>query len=249
MQSDVVIDGDPRNPNVFNWDPRSFDNRILSEAGILKCFDACDAAWMHDGNPESPHAELTRGKCSNGFFDCTRVLCHSNLNEILARQLVRKLKAENLIDEVDWVVGSSYAAITFSYEVAKALGAVHSFTEKDPNDPKKQVWRKLTIPKGANVLQVEELITTSQTFKGVRRAVKEGNSEPVNFLPVVGTLVHRPPELPVAYMDDVERNPIGVHALIEKAIWAVEPEDCPLCKQGSKRVQPKANWAELTGKA
>jgi len=249
MRSDVVIDGDPRNPDVFNWDPGNFEHRILSEAGILKCFDACDAAWMHDGNPESPHAELTSGKCSNGFFDCMRVLCHSNLNEILARQLVRKLKAENLIDKVDWVIGSPYAAITFSYEVAKALGAVHGFAEKDPivipTDPKrkKMLWQRMGIPKDAAILQIEELITTSGTFKEVRLAVEKGNPEPVNFLPVIGTLVHRPPKLPADYGD------IKVISLIEKTIWAVEPKDCPLCKQGSKPLRPKTHWAELTEKA
>ena len=245
----IVIDGDPKNRNVFNWNPRNFDHRILSETGLFNCFDACDAAWMHDGNPKSPHAELTSGKCSNGFFDCLRVLCHANLNEILALQLVRKLKSENLIDKVDWVIGSPYAAITFSYEVAKALKAIHAFAEKDPSDPKgkKMVWRRMKIPKSANVLQIEELITTSGTFKEDRRAVKKRKQEPVNFLSVIGVLVHRPPELPVAYIDGDE--PLKVAALIEKEVWAVEPSECPLCKAGSKRLRPKAHWAELTGKA
>ena len=32
-------------------------------------------------------------------------------------------------------------------------------------------------------------------------------------------------------------------------IWLADPEDCPLCAQGLKRLkQPKVNWAELTGK-
>ncbi|GAF76555.1 unnamed protein product, partial [marine sediment metagenome] len=40
-----------------------------------------------------------------------------------------------------------------------------------------------------------------------------------------------------------------VVALIEKAIWAVDPSECPLCKQGSKPLRPKTNWKKLTGKA
>lgn len=244
MKVNVVIDGDPKNNDVFDWSPRNFNHKILSKAGVLKCFDACDAAWMHDDDPKNPHAELTSGKCSNGFFDCMRVLCRANLNEILALQLVRKLRAENLIGKIDWVIGSPYAAITFSYEVAKALGAIHAFAEKDPSDPKgkKMVWRRMKIPEGANVLQIEELITTSGTFKEIRRAVKEGNPDPVNFLPVIGALVHRPPKLPADYGD------IKVIALVEKEVWAVEQNECELCKAGSKRLRPKANWAELTGK-
>lgn len=228
---------------VLNYDPRAFVTRVFEPEEILHWFDLLDAGWMHDGDPKRPHAELTSGKCSNGFFDCLRVLRHPNLNEILARQLVQRLKAEG-IERVNWIIGSPYAAITFSYEVAKLLFAVHGFVEKDPNDPKgkKMVWRRMTIPEGATVLQIEELITTSGTFQEVRRAVEAGNPDPVIFLPVVGALVHRPPKLPVTY--DGRR----VTALVEKEIWAVDPSECSLCKQGSKRVRPKTHWAELTGK-
>jgi len=212
------------------------------EEKVLDWFEKFDAVWMYDGDFRKPHAELTSGKCSNGFFDCMRVLCHPYINQELARHLIERLAEQESIMKVDWVIGSPYAAITFSYEVAKILCAVHGFPEKDPTDPKKMVWRRMTIPKDAVVLQVEELITTSRTFKEVRRAIEEGNAEPVNFLPVVATLVHRPPKLPVDYGDR------KVVALVEKEIWAVEPEDCPLCKAGSSRYRPKTHWKELTGK-
>lgn len=222
-------------------DPRNFDEGILSMGKILGWFEACDAVWLHDGNPEKPHAELTSGKCSNGFFDCLRVLENPNLCEILALQLAWKLRG---IGRADWVIGSPYAAITFSHEVAKIFEAIHGFCEKDPTDPKgkRMLWRRRTIPAGSTVLQIEELITTAGTMIEVRRAVEEGNSEPVNFLPVVGALVHRPPELPVDYGDR------KVTALIEKEVWAVDPSECSLCKAGSKRYRPKTHWKELTGK-
>lgn len=207
-------------------------------------FDMLDARWVHDGNPLKPHAELTSGKCSNAFFDCLRVLRHPELNRILAVTLVGKLR-ERGIEDVDWVIGSAYAAITFSYEVARLFGAVHGFVEKDPSDlsGKRMLWRRMKIPEGSNVLQVEELITTSGTFQEVCRAVIEGNSEPVNFLPIVGALVHRPPQLPVDYGD------VKVFALLETAVWAVDPENCSLCRVGSRRLRPKTHWKELTGKA
>ncbi len=224
--------------------PREFDEILLNEITIRGWFDRCDAIWLHNGDPKKPHAELTSGMCSNGFFDCLRVLRNPSLCEILATQLAKRLKQSG-IESADWVIGSPYAAITFSYEVAKALGAVHAFVEKDPSDPagKKMVWRRMVIPEGETVLSIEELITTAGTFREVRRAVAEGNSKPVNFLPVVGTLVHRPPSLPANYGD------IKVIPLIEEKVWAVKPEECPLCKAGSKRLRPKTHWEELTGKA
>lgn len=217
----------------------------MNQDEILKLFREHDASWVHDGDPKKPHAELTSGLCSNGYFDCSRVLCHPNVADILANRLI-DLLAKNKVNftNIDWVVGSAYAAITFSYDVARLIGAIHGFVEKDPMDPsgKRMIWRRMTIPKGARVLQIEELITTSSTFREVRRAVTEGNAEPVEFLPIVGSLVHRPPQLPADYDD------INVVALVEKEVWAVKPEDCPLCKAGSKRFRPKSHWAELTGK-
>ena len=232
-------------PKRINDNPRHYEDKILSEEDILAWFDALDAVWMYDASDlKAPHAKLRSGKCSNGFFDSLRVLSNPRLCEILAFQLVRKLK-EAGIEKVDWVIGSASAAITFSHEVAKAYGAIAAFTEKDPSDPsaKKMMWRRRQIPEGAVVLQAEELITTSGTFVEVRRAVDEENYEPVNWLPVVGVLVHRPPALPVNY------GGIGIVSLIEQIVWAVEKQDCHLCKAGSPRYEPKSNWAKLTGKA
>jgi orotate phosphoribosyltransferase len=229
--------------NLLHLRPGAFWDIDLSDEVILNWFRECDAVWLHDGDSAKPHAELTSGKCSNGYFDCPRVLKYPALCEILAVQLARKLKASGI--RADWVIGSAYAAITFSYEVAKAMGAIHGAVEKDPSDPdqKRMLWRRITIPAGAKVLQAEELITTIGTTREVRRAVTEGNAEQVEFLPFVGTIIHRPARLPMVY------EGMEVVSLVERAVWAVDPSECPLCKAGSKRVKPKTHWAELTGKA
>lgn len=229
---------------ISDSNPRHYVDKILTEKEILDCFDACDAVWVYDvSNLKAPHAELTSGKCSNAFFDCMRVLRYPNLCEIFGFQLVRKLKEAGR-EKVDWVIGSPYAGITFSHEVAKGFDAIHAFPEKDPSDPEKKrmLWRRMQIPKNAIVLQAEELITTSGTFKEIRRAVEQGNFDTVNWLSIVGALVHRPPKLPVSY-DGIE-----IVSLVETEVWAVEQKDCPLCAVGSPRYKPKANWAKLTGK-
>ena len=106
------------------------------------------------------------------------------------------------------------------------------------------LWQRMNIPAGAVVLQVEELITTSGTFKEVRRAIQEGNPEIVTFVPVIGALVHRPEKLPMEY------GGLKVIALIEREVHSFQPTptECPFCGVGSKRLRPKKNWDELTGK-
>jgi len=234
--------------DLWRLNPRNYDDKILSPEEILDWFANEDAYWVYEGepSPEKSHAELASGLCSNGFFDCLQVLRYPNVAEILARQLMQRLfTAEHMIPLYGdgWVVSSSYAAITFGHEVAKVMKAIFMMAEKDPADPKKMVWRRMTIPNTARVLQVEELITTSGTFQEVRRAVKEGNAvKPINFISTIGALVHRPPKLPVDY------NGRRVVALIEKEIQVFEPEKCPYCAVGSPKYKPKMNWEKLTKK-
>ena len=231
-------------------DPRDYDNKIMTPEEVVAWFENEDACWVYKGSPapEKPHAELTSGLCSDGFFDCLQVLRYPNIAEILARQLAGRLLRNGWFarDEVDWVVSSSYAAITFGHEVAKAFGAIFMMTEKDEKDPKKMVWRRMAIPAGAHVFQVEELITTSGTFQEVYRAVNEGNPVKPNFWGPVGSLVHRPPKLPAVYQSEFGGR--QVVALVEKEIRVYKPEECPYCKVGSLRYRPKSHWAELTGK-
>lgn len=231
--------------DLLDLKPCDFKDRDISAYEILSWFDACDAYWMHSGNPSDPHAELTSGMCSNGFFDCLRVLKYVNLSEILANELACRIRSAIGDQKVDWVIGSPMAGITFGYAVARALGAsIFMFTEKDPAKKGKMLWNRLAIPEGDTVLQIEELTTTSKTLNAVQEAVDIGNPNPVNWLPFIGILVHRPPELPVNYYGSRK-----VVALIKKEIWAVEPSECQLCKAGSVRYRPKTHWRELTGKA
>lgn len=229
--------------DLLRFRKEDFRFSCLTGVMVLEWFKILDAGWIYQGDPDpaKPHAELTSEKCSNGFFDCRRVLCYPNLAEIMAVQLVRNFSLP--VPRVDAVIGSPYSAITFSYEVARYLGVPHFFTEKDPADPKGKamVW-KGELPGGSIVLQVEELITTLGTAMAVREAVISKNPDPVAFLNYIGTCVHRPDKLPA----DLAR--CVVVSLVERQVSAWSPEDCPYCKVGSRRVRPRGNWAKLIGK-
>jgi orotate phosphoribosyltransferase len=229
---------------------------MFSQEEVLHWFNLLDAGWIHNGDPKMPHAELTSGLCSNGFFDCLRVLRYVNLSRILAEMLVSRLQEAareearkttapffDVQGRTKWVLGSPMAAITFAHDVAIALGApINMFLEKDPELKGRLLWNRMQIPEGESVLQIEELITTAHTTNEVMRAVIVGNSHDVTWAPFVGALVHRPPK--VMYYYGGRR----VVSVIEKQVWAVKPDECPLCAKGSPRLRPKQNWAKLTGK-
>lgn len=215
--------------------------RPMTGEEVLELYRERDAVWFFDynGDLKAPHAELTSGRCSDGYVNSAPVLADPEVGRTLAWQLTTQLFGRDIYP--DWVVGSAYAAITLSYHLALVMGAKHGFVEKDPKDPKRMVWSRFVIPTGASVLQCEELITTLQTTIEVEQAIRAGNPNPVELLPEVVTVVHRPAALPV------ETSRIIV-PLVQRVVKSWTPDECPLCKQGSKRLRPKSHWAELTGK-
>lgn len=221
-------------------DPEGYSNCPLpsmTEELVSHIFKVCEALWLHSGNPADPHAELTSGKCSDGFVDTLRVLRNTNLNAILSYELIAKFE-EHYKDRVDWVIGSDHAGATLSYRVAEWMNAQHDFTEKGPD--KTQIWKRFTIEPDEVVLQVEELITTTGTLEAVRKGVRDGNPYKVQFAPAVMTLIHR------SDIYEFEGNPILYLAHYDIKVW--DPKDCPLCAAGSERIKPKQNWAKLTAK-
>lgn len=218
-----------------------FRGRMVSEEEFEHIFRLCDALWLHSGDPADPHAELTSGKCSNGFVDVLRALKFSNVCDILGGMLVAKLTDESRYLEkhdgvIDWVVGSDHAGAAISHSVAMHIGAQHDFTEKGPD--KTQLWRRFPIQPGEVVLQVEELMTTTGTVMAVREGIRAGNPHPITFAPVVMTLVHR------SDVYEIEGSPILYYVHYDIKTW--DPSECPLCAQGSSRLRPKTHWAELT---
>jgi hypothetical protein len=236
--------------DLDNFDPRDFDGEYLFPEEILHIVDLCDAVWVHDGDPGRPHAVTTDGLCTDGFFDVLRVIERANISMIFAGQLVDRLieKDRQLLEAwpLKCVVGSAYAAITFSQNVAYVLqtryGArkvIHREIEKGVG--KEFVWQRRTLEDGTLVVNIEELIKSKGTVQKVRNAIQAGNEFPIQFSPYVGTIVLRPPQLTSEYDDIV--------ALVKKEIQTWDPKECPLCRRGSKRISsPKKNWKELTGK-
>lgn len=213
--------------------------RGLMQSDVDHIFKACQALWLHDGNPENPHAELTAGDCSNGFVDTLRVLQYTPLAELFADQLIRRIR-QVYHGPVDWVVGSDHAAATFSYAVAVGLRARHDFTEKGPD--KTQWWNRFQIAESEVILHVEELVTTLATMQAVRAGLRGAHQHPLTFVPLAATLVDRRSD----FETTINGAPIVSVARYNIQKW--NPAVCPLCRGGSERIRPKANWAKLTGR-
>jgi orotate phosphoribosyltransferase len=209
----------------------------LDEAGWIARLTADGAFWLHDGNPKRPHALLTSGGHSNGFFNGSKVIENPVVLGWAMRDLLDKLgrlpikKSDNL-----WVIGSALGACDLSYELGRQMQCHRGFTEPAEVDgAKTMLLKRFTLPKGTPVLLVEDVFTTGGTTAQTKIAVEQGGGI---VLPVIGVLCNRSGKKELAGC--------RVVALIEREMTTWDPAHCRLCSLGSEAVRPKANWDKLT---
>src|SRR5580693_6002340 len=79
-------------PTSMETDELANDYGQLTEPGIKHILELCGALWIHSGDSNAPHAELTSGKCSDGFVDVLRALQYTNVSDLLAYCLFRAIE-------------------------------------------------------------------------------------------------------------------------------------------------------------
>lgn len=203
------------------------------QAGWIDVFEKLGCLWMHDGNPNRPHAHLTsNNNHSSGYFNASLLIENILILAKACHDLMLKLPP--LQDKNGTVIcGSAMGAVTIAYELARQLNSPRAiFTEKTSDGA--MAIKRFNV-KDANVLMVEDVATTfSTTVKSIAALEAAG----AIVLPTVGIIVNRSGMTSIGDGDS-SRN---VVALIEKELPIWTPDECPLCKADSKAVRPKDNW-------
>lgn len=202
------------------------------------------ALWIHDGNPQRPHALLTSGKHSNGFFNSELVMEDSILLDEACFDLVKLLEREDLVlNDVDRVVGPAMGAITLAHDISRHIGrardrfCLRAYTEKEPaGNSFVMQFKKTKIRPGERILAVEDVLTTGGSVNLTADAVElDGGT----VLPFVAVLVNR--------SGLTEASGKKIVALIDRPMPMWVADECPLCKEGSEAIRPKGteNWGRL----
>lgn len=212
----------------------------------IKAYQEQGALWIHDGNPARPHAELTSGKHSDGFFNSRLVIPDNQLMTLAAKDLVDFYVQQgnySLIEKVDRVVGPQTGATKLAGFIAAEISerrnrlCYFSSPEKQGEGAAKRMVfadRDLERLPGEIVLLDEDVITTGGSVDLTAKACLEAGA---HVLPYVLALVNR---------SGLEREgDRSILALIDRPMPMWLPNKCPLCKQGSKALRPKDNWAAL----
>ncbi len=165
------------------------------------------------------HFLLSSGKHSDGYVQCAKVLMYPDRAEEALKPAVEKLR--NL--DIDYVVGPAMGGIIVSYEVARQLNKPSMFTERE-NDIM-TLRRGFSIEENCKILITEDVVTTGKSSMEAIKALEGYNVEIVG----IACLVNR--------SGKEELFGHKIYSSIDLDIKSYDPEECPLCKEGSEVVK------------
>lgn len=168
------------------------------------------------------HFQLSSGLHSDRYFQCALFLQYPDEAASAAESLARILKEQ----KPDLVVGPAMGAVTFSYEVGRALGTRAIFTER--KDGEMCVRRGFSIEPGSRIVVVEDVLTTGGSAREVIRVIEALGGRVV----AAACLVNRSGGNPFEDMG----IPLVALADVQARSW--QAKECPLCLGGDSVVKP-----------
>jgi orotate phosphoribosyltransferase len=164
------------------------------------------------------HFQLTSGRHSNRYMQCAKLFQYPDIAEKFAKELAEKFSG------VDLIAGPAVGGIILAYEVSRQMGVPNIFAERE--NGAMTLRRGFAVPEGARVLVVEDVVTTGGSVKEVISLVRSLGGEVVG----VGSVVDR--------SNGAVDFGVPFNAVLSMEVVSYQPEECPLCKQGSVAVKP-----------
>ena len=201
---------------------------MLKREEILKMFEAAGA--IRHG-----HFELSSGRHSGTYVQCALVLQYPRVAEKLGQALAALFSDVR----VDAVVSPAIGGLIIGQEVARALpdpkggaggGVPALFVERDASGMM-TLRRGFEIRPDQHVLVVEDVWTTGGSTMETIHVVEEAGGRVM----AAGALIDR--------SEGAIDFEVGAQSLIQMPISNYEPEDCPLCRQGSVAIKPGSRFA------
>ncbi|MHB1341123.1 MAG: orotate phosphoribosyltransferase [Coriobacteriia bacterium] len=158
----------------------------------------------------SGHFQLTSGRHSDTYVQCARVLEDPALTTRLAKAMVERIGERR----IDLVAAPAVGGIIIGFAVAQALGVKFIFTERQNGEM--VLRRGFEVPKGAQVLVVEDVVTTGGSVDEVIELVRAAGGEPV----AVTSLIDR---------GGSKAFDVELLALLVLEVESWEPVACRLC--------------------
>jgi orotate phosphoribosyltransferase len=218
---------------------------IHDTEGWIREYQRKGALWIHDGNAKHPHALLTSGKHSNGFFNSRLVILDEVLLSYTALDLLEILRNSGEIEDfdVDIVVGPQTGATKLAELISGQIPDCTGYpchwaspAKNEQQGQKSMIFSDEDLRRlpGSMVLLCEDVLTTCGSIDLTATAVTNAGGI---VLPVILALVNR--------SGLTEAGGKKIIALIDRPMPMWTPDECPLCRMGSEALRPKDNWDQL----
>jgi orotate phosphoribosyltransferase len=184
------------------------------------------------------HFELSSGRHSDTYVQCALVLQYPRFAEKLGQALASLFSDAR----IDLVVSPALGGVVIGQEVARALpapkdsiggGVPALFVERDGSGTL-TLRRGFSIQPDQHVLVVEDVWTTGGSTEEAIHVVQEAGGRVV----AAGALIDRSG-------GEIE-FPVESNSLIQQKIASYDPEDCPLCRQGTVAIKPGSRFVRST---
>lgn len=181
------------------------------------------------------HFKLSSGNHSKFYLQSAKVLENPKVAELLAVELAKKIKKSGI--KVDTICSPALGGILAGYELARALGVRSIFTERV--DGKMTLRRGFAVEKNENIIICEDIITTGGSALEAAECIKSSGGNVVAFAALANRgFCKREDTKKEAKKECKIPKDTPFFALEDFEFEIYNPQECPLCKDGSEAIKP-----------
>lgn len=191
--------------------------------------------YMHANALLEGHFKLSSGNHSQFYLQSAKVLEDPRTAKVLAEALAVQIKEHGL--KIDTVCAPALGGLLAGFALATALDVRFIFAERV--DGAMNIRRGFEVSKGERVLMCEDIITTAGSAMEAARVVEElgGKIVGVAALANRGFCKSQTSDLETKTNCKLPQD-IPFFALADFTFEMYSPDECPLCKDGSKAIKP-----------
>ena len=127
------------------------------------------------------HFVLSSGLHSSKYIQCAKLLSYPHLADKICKSLALKIKKN--FKKIDLILAPAMGGVIIGYEIGKILKKETIFCERVKG--KFKLRRGFRINKGANVLIIEDVITTGKSSMECVKIIKQAKAKLVGFASII----------------------------------------------------------------